>query len=368
MGKQLITAMVAIIILVPMATSADVTVYGQLHYSIDSIDFDSGVGYMLSGVGYEVEDDSSSGSTNGDSSDYVGSPISMGSQLASLSLHGSHHLPLLRQNSLNDDNCFWANGDMGHSNRDRDARMSLVEFGGCHDFVPDRLRGGLGVGVSSTKEELLLDGDAKLYGKYIVAELDYMIPDTSLVSSVTVLTGKWDATIDRGYFNGVSFDKSRGETDVDVTSIRMRFDWQSALQQNGISVTPHVELSLTKTRKDSYTETGGAFPVAFDSQSHLSKELRFGFSGEKMLSGNVYLRGILEAAHRFDNKWPSLTARYMGLGYTSQGEDIRQNWFRTGIELERKFSNNTALSLSINASSKGQDPDFSGGLSLKSAF
>ena len=43
MKKQLIAAAVATAIAAPMAASADVTVYGKLHYSIDSIDYDSNV-------------------------------------------------------------------------------------------------------------------------------------------------------------------------------------------------------------------------------------------------------------------------------------------------------------------------------------
>lgn len=371
MKKKLITVgIVATGLLAPISAIADVTVYGQLHYSIDSIDLNGGVGGFVPGSEVEEweEGSTSSESEGKDVSDYVGSPLSMGSKLASLSLHGSHHLPLLRQNALKGGNCFWANGDIGNSTRGRDAHMSLVEFGGCYDFVPDRLRGGLGIGVSSTKEELLLGGDAKLHGKYLVAELDYKIPDTSLITSVTALAGRWDATIDRGYFNGVSLDQSRGKTDVDVASIRMRIDWLDAFQYSDISITPHAEYTHTYTSKDSYTETGGAFPMAFNSQSHISRELRLGFSCENRLSAATYLRGTLEAVHRFDNEGPSLTAKYMGLGYTSQGEDIHQNWLRVGIELEHKVSSNAMISLSVNASSEGQDPDFSGGLSLKSAF
>ncbi len=47
MKKQLLAAAVATVIAAPMAASADVTVYGRLHYSIDSVDFDSGVGGAL---------------------------------------------------------------------------------------------------------------------------------------------------------------------------------------------------------------------------------------------------------------------------------------------------------------------------------
>ncbi len=49
MKKQLLAAAVATAIAVPMAASADVTVYGQLHYSLDSIDLDSAIGVGQAG-------------------------------------------------------------------------------------------------------------------------------------------------------------------------------------------------------------------------------------------------------------------------------------------------------------------------------
>ncbi len=53
MKKQLLAAAVATAIAAPMAASADVTVYGQLHYSIDSIDYDSGVSGSIEGTGMD---------------------------------------------------------------------------------------------------------------------------------------------------------------------------------------------------------------------------------------------------------------------------------------------------------------------------
>jgi predicted porin len=55
MKKQLLAAAVATAIAVPMAASADVTVYGKLHYSIDSIDYDSGISGAIPGTGNDSE-------------------------------------------------------------------------------------------------------------------------------------------------------------------------------------------------------------------------------------------------------------------------------------------------------------------------
>jgi predicted porin len=54
MKKQLIAAAVATAIAVPMAASADVTIYGKLHYSIDSLDYDTDADGNLAGIGTDV--------------------------------------------------------------------------------------------------------------------------------------------------------------------------------------------------------------------------------------------------------------------------------------------------------------------------
>ena len=55
MKKQLIAAAVATAIAAPMAASADVTVYGKLHYSIDSIDYDSSMSGTIPDTGMDSE-------------------------------------------------------------------------------------------------------------------------------------------------------------------------------------------------------------------------------------------------------------------------------------------------------------------------
>jgi predicted porin len=55
MKKQLIAAAVATAIAAPMAASADVTVYGKLHYSIDSIDYDDNIGGVIPDTGMDAE-------------------------------------------------------------------------------------------------------------------------------------------------------------------------------------------------------------------------------------------------------------------------------------------------------------------------
>jgi predicted porin len=55
MKKQLIAAAVATAIAAPMAASADVTVYGKLHYSVDSIDFDNNTAGAWADTGMDAQ-------------------------------------------------------------------------------------------------------------------------------------------------------------------------------------------------------------------------------------------------------------------------------------------------------------------------
>lgn len=53
MKKQFLVVAVAAAMAVPMTSSADVTVYGKLHYSIDSIDYGSNLGGSIPGTGMD---------------------------------------------------------------------------------------------------------------------------------------------------------------------------------------------------------------------------------------------------------------------------------------------------------------------------
>ncbi len=54
MKKQLLAAAITSSIMAPIAVNADATIYGQLHYSIDSIDYGSGYGIAIQGTGMDA--------------------------------------------------------------------------------------------------------------------------------------------------------------------------------------------------------------------------------------------------------------------------------------------------------------------------
>ena len=127
--------------------------------------------------------------------------------------------------------------------------------------------------------------------------------------------------------------------------------------------------TVNHTDVDGYTETGGGFPARFNDRSHTAHEVRFGVDAVKQLTGRTRLRGMVEGVHRLDGDDPSLGGQVPGLfSFTLPGPDKEDTWARIGLELLHRFGKSTVLSALINGSSDGEDPDVSGGLSLKISF
>jgi probable HAF family extracellular repeat protein len=297
------------------------------------------------------------------------STLDVGNFLVSLPFNGAHHRPLLAHPELNSNYCAWASGDLAHYDRNHDADVELAEVGGCYDFVPQQLRLGIGIGMSYVDQDLAFSGESDMDGEYVIAELDYQPATLPVIASLTGLYGRWDADIDRGYLNAGTLDQSYGDTDVDTTSLRVRLDWLNAWTFSGISLTPRVGYTVNHVDVDGYTETGGGFPAIFNSRSHTSHEMRFGVDATTQMTERTRLRGMAEGVHRFDDNGPTLSGQVIGLfSFSLPGADNEDTWARVGAELEHYFGNNILLSASVNGSSDGEDPDVSGGLSLKISF
>jgi hypothetical protein len=82
--------------------------------------------------------------------------LDSGSFATFLPLNGAHHRPLLALPGRDENNCAWVNVDtayFGHDDQDADA--TLYEIGACHDFIPGRMRGGIGIGKTSINQDLI---------------------------------------------------------------------------------------------------------------------------------------------------------------------------------------------------------------------
>ncbi|MFQ3270206.1 MAG: putative HAF family extracellular repeat protein [Lentimonas sp.] len=287
--------------------------------------------------------------------------------LPSTIMNGSHHRVLMQLDFLDRNQMVWVNGDFAAHDR-RDADLWLGEVGGAYDFSP-ALRGGVGVGYGNMEQNLTFDGSHELDGQYLLGELDYQIPETQLIVSLLGIYGDWDADIERGYTNSGTPEKSRGSTDVETVSARIRVDWVDAFDLLGWSFSPRAAFSVTRIETDSYTETGGGFPASFDSMSHTAEEFRFGLTGERMLAEKTTVRGFFEAVYRFDEDNDDFSGEVIRLfDFSISGASNEQDWIRGGTEVSHRITGHQMLTATIFGATPGEDPEMTIGLNYQWLF
>ncbi|WP_332694018.1 autotransporter domain-containing protein [Devosia sp.] len=292
-----------------------------------------------------------------------------GQHLSWLPLTGAHHRPLMDYAGLGGDKCFWANGDFGRYNGVRNTTIGLAEAGFCADLFDDTVRAGIGVGTSFSTQGLPNSGSSSLGGQYLLGEIDWAPEGTPLLLSGTAILGNWRADIRRGYMNGASVDFSQGQTAVNAALVRGRIDWLDAATFGTTTISPWASFTLANTSVDGYTETGGGFPARFDAQSQTASEVRVGLTAETELTQQTTLRTTIEGVHRFDSTGPALTGQTLGLfEFSLPGQAQSQTWTRIGLDLEHEFSSSVLGTLSLQAATAGQDPDFSGAVGLRIAM
>lgn len=287
--------------------------------------------------------------------------------LLSQPFEGSHHRPLASYGELTEGHCAWINGDFAQHERGQNAKVSQGEAGVCGDWAEGSVRTGLGIGQSYVRQDLPFSGNNTVDGQYLIGEIDWRLPDTQLLLSATVMAGNWQADISRGYENGAAIDRSRGKPDVTGSSWRLRADWLDAFALPG--VTPWVSFTQARSRIDGYTETGGGFPARFEAQTHTAEVLRAGLTTQYALRSNLHLHTTLETAHRLDSRGPDLSGQVLGLfSFSRDGEHVQRDWQRVSADLDYRLSPSTLLSFSLQASTPGEDPDYSGGVRVQFGY
>lgn len=292
------------------------------------------------------------------------------SQRFGLNLWGAHHRTLMDSGVSGERGLgLWTTGDYAHE-RDGDGRQVLGEFGVYHDLTPS-LRWGVGVGRNDYRQDQAFTGRSKADGSYLVLEADYA-PGTRRVwvYSVTGLYGRMDTKLRRGYLNAGVADASTGAPDATSWALRLRVDRYDAWRTGEVAWSPFVAYTHVSSKLDSYTETGGGFPVAYGSQHRRSDELRGGLVGRLALGANTDLRasGELVVAH---NRSGGSSGQLLGAGgfafNTSSSRDT-ETWCRLGLEIDHRLTRSAALATSVNVASDGNDPQWSGSVGVRIAF
>ena len=281
-----------------------------------------------------------------------GAAQSAGARGMGLMMNGTGSRPLDRR-TAEGRSIIWASGDWGRDDHDaRDGDFTLGEIGAGHNFGSIQINGVFGLGRLDQTTQL--DGRTDIEAMYIKLEALAPLHATQegglwLALTGTALTG--EADIRRNYVtNGGVIDSSVGNPDIEGYALRARLQWDNLVQ--GLS--PYGELAFARACLDGYTETGGAFPAAFNRLCDSATEARYGLDVTLPVMEQVRFVGTLEGVHRFEDSGTNVTGQVIGLGAFDLGQaSYRQNWLRAGAGLEFDLGGST-LSVMGNATTQGE--------------
>ncbi len=309
-----------------------------------------------------------------------GSTFVAGPNMLNLSFEGAHHRTLLDNGlavSVGKGFGVWATADAARykfpdssTSLSGDSRTSLGEIGFYKDFTPDAgvIRAGLGVGELRNKQSLTLDGKVKNDGQYVIGEVDHVF-SPYLQGSVTAYYGSFDTNITRTYTTSYGRDTSTGKTKTKVNAVRLRADFTSSRPAGGIGFTPYLVYTWSRTKVDAYTETGGAFPVSYNSGSKDNSTFRAGLDMKKDLGSANRLIVNAQLVHSTDGSTPTISGSISGVGaYSVSGADVPSTWGRLTADIDHRFSDKSVATVGINASSRGLDPSYGVTVSYRRAF
>ena len=297
-----------------------------------------------------------------------GSLTATGYNLSLLALEGAHHRPLMSYDAMGKQTHVWATGDFGASSRQTDRRTSYGEVGASQAYGETVV--GVAVGTALQTQDLLFGGNAKITGQTFLAEVDTRLADKESIISLLVMRGQWDARTARGYLTGAGTDLSRGETDMDTTTVRVRYDGPAQKFISNFTAAPYASFAVTRTTVDGFAENGGSFPATFNATSHTAQEGRLGLLTKFVAGPATTLRLTAEWIHRFDDAGDGLS----GVSQTTSGAFAvaglapTRDQARIGLDVDHKLSADTLLNFSVHAAGFGQAHDVAGSLSLRKAF
>jgi uncharacterized protein YhjY with autotransporter beta-barrel domain len=334
------------------------------------------VGYATGPLGYEaflarVSDIGSgiinSAAFNQSVIEAGGRAVQAGAGLPALALFGAHHRSLLDSGLARTANgaCAWATGDIARQNN-TDTRAGLAEVGVCKDIESARI--GLGIGHAYAKQDWSFGGEAKYNGEYLIAEAANAFAN-GIQPSLTAYYGRFDTTLNRNYQNGGNIDTSRGTPNATSKAVRVRVDWKDVAQLGNVSVSPYAAYTWMRTSVDGYTETGGGFPVYFNSNSWDTNDIRIGAAGLLALHTATDLRVGAEAVHRFEGNTTGSSGQVLGLSsFAVSGQSIKQNWVRVTADVDHRINDNMLITVGTNAGSNGGDPSWGLTAGLRASF
>ena len=295
----------------------------------------------------------------------VHSTLSTGLELSRTFMEGAHHRPLAE---LGRGRSYWVTGDVASSSRSRDLITRSGEAGATFETAPGVLL-GIGAGYGRQDRDMANGGSGSTDGRYLVGEVDF-IQDNGGIFSVLVSVGSWHSVTDRGYVTGGGIDYSHGETDLQSTTVRLRYDTPVLTKALGADIKGYISGSTSKAQSDAYSETGGAFAGSFGELEQTAKEGRLGVAATRSFTEKLRGRLSVEWIRRFDSDQAVLTATDITstLDLSLPGAPVVRDQARFGFDLDYLMDAQTTLSFTVHAAGRGESPDVSGAVSIRRAF
>lgn len=297
----------------------------------------------------------------------AGSVTAQGVSATNTIMHGAHGHPGAKR-ALDDKRSMWVAGDITHDDRhDSKDNFEVAEVGVSYR-VNDNTTFSGAIGKTWGTSSLLYGGSSRSRGQYLAIDTDIQLPTLPLYVTLTYLNAKNSITIKRGYNNGGSNDASYGNTKQTIQALRARLQWQEAKKTYKFSVHPYIEGNVAKISTDAYTETGGGFPVIYNSNYETVHDFRFGADADYTLNKNNRLILTLEGVHRLEKKGKGASGKIIGLNsFTTNGRSYDQNWARGTVGYEHKMGIGK-VTVTLNGSTEGEDPKYWAGFNYSMPF
>ncbi len=250
----------------------------------------------------------------------------------------------------------WGTVDIGHDSTDgASGGLAVGEFGFGYG-VADGITARLSAGVVHSNLDLNLGGSVTTTGYYLSPEASIELADNIYLTVGGYVSGG-SISSTRGYLNGGTTEYSSGETSARTFGAKVRLDWVDALVVEDTSFTPYIGLSYANSTVDSYTETGGAFPVTYNDITQQSTIVRLGADMVHHLTDDFRVVAKAELAYQLEDTASPVSGTIIGANsFSLSGGSQNQFWVRGGIGAEYDVGGGTA-SLMLNVTSNGQDPD-----------
>ena len=221
--------------------------------------------------------------------------------------------------------------------------------------LSDDLSIGAGVLGSTGRTELEYDGKSSLdaIGASVLAAYEdpsgLRVYGTAFLADIQIETN-------RRYLNGGGTDGSQGEIDGIGYGAAVRMGWEMPVGMH-TSFMPYLEVDASKIHLDDYTESGGAFPAAFGSQTEEQLTSRFGVQVERQIDAKLSVGGRLTVAQRITGGNQGLNASAAGFSGIINSSEASQRWVEGTVSGDWNFASDSSLNMELTGrTNRNQDP------------